>query len=39
MFSTYRLESKEQLEEFLLKYNLRLGAMRIWEEKDVENGA
>jgi hypothetical protein len=38
-FSTYRLQSKEQLEEFLLKYNLRLDDMRIWEEKkDIDSG-
>jgi hypothetical protein len=39
IFSTYRLQSNEQLEDFLLKYNLRLDDMRIWEEKkDIENG-
>lgn len=35
--SWYRLQSKEQFEEFLLKYNLRLNDLQIWEEKDIES--
>jgi hypothetical protein len=34
---SYHLQSKEQLEEFLLKYNLRLDDMQVWEEKGSEN--
>ena len=34
---SYHLQSKEQLEEFLLKYNLRLNDMQVWEEKGIEN--
>ena len=36
--SWYRLQSKEQFEEFLLKYNLHLNDLRIWEEKDIKSG-
>ena len=34
---SYHLQSKEQLEEFLLKYNLRVNDMQVWEEKGIEN--